>query len=164
MTNLSLKRNQSFVNYLQAKSGEITLNEKDIEKKKKQEKKREEREKRLRDLWKGEDDKTADERVIKEHWDDDDDDDALEDFANKKEESMKGDITLEVKLQVVRKERSVDKKHNIGKKTSNEDDYLEDQIKEKEKKMNELRKIALDRNICAKKKRRRRPFVKKVSR
>ena len=125
-------------------------------------KKREEREKRLRDLWKGEDDKTADERVIKEHWDDDDDVDALEDFANKKKESMKGDITLEVELQVVRKERSVDEEHNNGKKTSNEDDYLE--MKEKEKKMNELRKIALDRNICAKKKRRRRPYVKKVAR
>ena len=82
---------------------EITLIEQDIEKKKKQEKKREEREKRLRDLWKGEDDKTADERVIKENWDDDDDDDALEDFANKKKESMKGNKTLEVELQVVRK-------------------------------------------------------------
>ena len=110
-------------------------------------------------MWKGEDDKTADERVIKEHWDDDD-----EDFANKKKESMKGDITLEVELQVVRKERSVDEEHNNGKKTSNDDDYLENKMKEKEKKMNELRKIALDRNICAKKKRRRRPYVKKVAR
>ena len=45
-------------------------------------------------MWKGEDDKTADERVIKENWDDDDDDDALEDFANKKKESMKGNKTL----------------------------------------------------------------------
>ena len=152
------------VNYLQAKSGESTLIEQDIEKKKKQEKKREEREKRLRDLWKGEDDKTADERVIKENWDDDDDDDALEDFANKKKESMKGNKKLEVELQVVRKERSEDKEHNIGKKTSNEDDYLEDKMKEKEKKMNELRKIALDRNTCTNKKRRRRPYVKKVDR
>ena len=152
------------VNYLQAKSGESTLIEQDIEKKKKQEKKREEREKRLRDLWKGEDDKTADERVIKENWDDDDDDDALEDFANKKKESMKGNKKLEVELQVVRKERSEDKEYNIGKKTSNEDDYLEDKMKEKEKKMNELRKIALDRNTCTNKKRRRRPYVKKVDR
>ena len=127
-------------------------------------KKREEREKRLRDLWKGEDDKTADERVVKEHWDDDDDVDALEDFANKKKESMKGDITLEVELQVVRKERSVDEEHNNGKKTSNEDDYLENKMKEKEKKMKELRKIALDRNTCTNKKRRRRPYVKKVAR
>ena len=115
-------------------------------------------------MWKGEDDKTADERVIKEHWDDDDDVDALEDFANKKKESMKGDITLEVELQVVRKEISVDEEHNNRKKTSNEDDYLENKMKEKEKIMNELRKIALDRNICAKKKRRRRPYVKKVAR
>ena len=152
------------VNYLQAKSRESTLIEQDIEKKKKQEKKREEREKRLRDLWKGEDDKTADERVVKEHWDDDNDEDASEDFANKKEESMKGNKTLEVELQVVRKERSEDKEHNIGKKTSNEDDYLEDNMKEKEKKMNELRKIALDRNTCTNKKRRRRPYVKKVAR
>ena len=102
--------------------------------------------------------------MVKEHWDDDDDEDASEDFANKKEESMKGIKTLEVELQVVRKERSEDKEHNIGKKTSNEDDYLEDQIKEKEKKMNELRKIALDRNTCTKKKRKRRPYVKKVAR
>ena len=112
---------------------EITLNGKDIKKKK-----QEEREKRLRDLWEGENDKTAVERVVKDNWDDDDneDDDDEHDagghIPNNNEESMKKDkeiSTLEVKLQVVGKEKSVDKEPNMKKRILNEDDYLKDKIK-----------------------------------
>ena len=141
--------------------GDITLNEKDIKKKKKQE----EREWRLRDLWEGEDDKTAAERVVKVHWDDDDDDDAGGHIANNNKESMKKDkeiSALEVKLQVVGNERPVDKEPNKRKKISNEDDYIEDKIK----KLQEIRKIAFDRNANTPpmKRRRKRPYGKRVVR
>nr|XP_022305495.1 serine/threonine-protein kinase rio2-like [Crassostrea virginica] len=135
-------------------------------------KKQEEREKRLRDLWEGEDDKTAVERVVKDNWDeddydddDDDDDDAGGHIRNNNKESMKKDkeiSTLEVKLQVVGKEKSVDKAPNMRRKVSIEDDYQENKIK----KLQEIRKIALDRNanISPKKRRRKRSYGKRVVR
>ena len=114
----------------------------------------------LRDLWEGEDDKTAVERVVKDNRDDDDDD-AGGHIRNNNKESMKKDkeiSTLEVKLQVVGKEKSVDKAPNMRKKISIEDDYQEDKIK----KLQEIRKIALDRNAntSPKKRRRKRSYGK----
>ena len=103
--------------------------------------------------------------MVKVHWDDDDDDDAGGHIANNNKESMKKDkeiSALEVKLQVVGNERSVDKEPNKRKKISNEDDYIEDKIK----KLQEIRKIAFDRNANTPpmKRRRKRPYGKRVVR
>ena len=73
--------------------------------------------------------------MVKVNWDDDDDDDnddAGGHIANNNKESMKKDkeiSTLEVKLQVVGKEKSVDKAPNMRKKISIEDDYQENKEK-----------------------------------
>ena len=114
----------------------------------------------LRDLWEGEDDKTAVEKVVRDNWDDDDDD-AGGHIPKKDKESMEKEkeiSTLEVKLQVVGIERLVDKEPNMRKKISNEDNNLEEKIK----KLQEIRKIALDRNAntSPKKRRKKRSYGK----